>query len=112
MDHRPRSPGGKYLCWDHGTHRGCSDIACPRSHGAFPAWGTLDASVRMQLLRRGGTKSSNPLTASQADVKIKVLRSAPESEEAKGREPRPAGNRFALPKCGGKCGGKGDDKSG
>eukprot|EP00972_Heterocapsa_arctica_P016699 2462349-Heterocapsa_arctica.AAC.1 len=67
MEHRPRSPGGSHLCWDHGTHRGCGEAACPRSHGALPAWGTMDASVRMQLIRRGGTKASNLLTASQAD---------------------------------------------
>ena len=32
MDHRPKSPGGRFICWDHSCWRGCARTACPHSH--------------------------------------------------------------------------------
>ena len=40
MDHRPKDKAGKYLCWDHFSHRKCpKGKECPHSHsGATPKW--------------------------------------------------------------------------
>ena len=76
MDHRPKDRAGKYLCWDHFSHRKCAKGKdCPHSHsGGVPKWDTLDWSIQMQLLRRGGHPARAKLKAGQVDAAIEVIR--------------------------------------
>lgn len=75
LDHRPKErKSGKYLCWDHATHRGCKGTGCPHSHAALPKWDSLDWSVQMQLLRRGGLKGRPQISAEQATQQIEAIR--------------------------------------
>ena len=76
MDHRPKDRTGKYLCWDHFSHRKCvKGKDCPHSHtGSAPRWDTLDWSIQMQLLRRGGHPARAKLKAGQVDAAIEAIR--------------------------------------
>ena len=77
MDHRPKcSKTGKYLCWDHISRRGCKAASCPHSHeGGIPAWQSLDWSIKMQLLRRGGhPQQPKPSHAGDVDKQISAIR--------------------------------------
>ena len=76
MDHRPKDKDGKYLCWDHFSHRKCNKGKdCPHSHhGNAPRWDTLDWSVQMQLLRRGGHPARPKLRGDQVDAAIESIR--------------------------------------
>ena len=77
LDHRPKArEGGGYLCWDYMSHRGCHlGAKCPHAHppaSQIPAWNSLDWSVQLQLLRRGGLKTK-PKTKS-VDAAVAALR--------------------------------------
>ena len=76
MDHRPKDKDGKYLCWDYFSHRKCNKGKdCPYSHhGNAPRWDTLDWSVQMQLLRRGGHPARPKLKGDQVDATIESIR--------------------------------------
>ena len=76
MDHRPKDKDGKYLCWDYFSHRKCNKGKdCPHSHhGNAPRWDTLDWSVQMQLLRRGGHPARPKLRGDQVDAAIESIR--------------------------------------
>ena len=76
MDHRPKDKDGKYLCWDYFSHRKCNKGKdCPHSHhGNAPRWDTLDWSVQMQLLRRGGHPARPKLKGDQVDATIESIR--------------------------------------
>ena len=76
LDHRPKErKGAKYLCWDHMCHRGCiKPSACPHSHGPSPKWESVDWSVQLQLLRRGGLKGGPVLTEAQVTEQMESIR--------------------------------------
>ena len=78
LDHRPKDKKGiRYLCWDYLTHRGCNrPSTCPHSHAAAPKWETIDWSVQLQLLRRGGLKGSPSLTEAQVSEQMEAIRQA------------------------------------
>lgn len=78
LDHRPKEKkGAKYLCWDHMSHRGCNKPqACPHSHGPAPKWESLDWSVQLQLLRRGGFRTKARITEGQASEQMEAIRKA------------------------------------
>ncbi|CAE7689640.1 unnamed protein product [Symbiodinium sp. CCMP2592] len=69
MDHRPKCQRtGKYFCWDAMSRRGCHAQSCAHSHEKpIPGWHSLDFSVQMQLLRRGG-HLGQPKMSGAADV--------------------------------------------
>ena len=94
LTHRPKSPGGTYLCWDHGSWHGCSrkGEACAHSHKAFPKADALDYTIRMQANRRGGLKSQQKLTKGEAADKLNgSLRQKHETEDAAKRSDKHAG---------------------
>ena len=75
LDHRPKDrKSGKYLCWDYITHRGCSSPSCPHAHAPAPKWNTLDYSVQLQLLRRGGLKDRGKLTKTDVQGQMNTIR--------------------------------------
>ena len=92
----PADREGKLLCWGNITHLGCSQTGCQRSHeplrGTFES---LDPSVQMQLLRRGGLKRMKPETKESVWEKIKELRSQVAKDKANkikdGKDVRRAG---------------------
>ena len=87
LDHRPRSPGGRFICWDHSTHLGCSRKDCFHSHKQLAKPHTLDRSVQMQLARRGGhTETKRVTTDQEADQRVEQLRQAHEKEEQSKRK--------------------------
>ena len=85
LDHRPKDKkhADKYLCWDHMTHRGCpKPSSCPHSHAGVPRWESLDWSVQLQLLRRGGLKSGAQLSERQVQEKMEALRKTQAAKQA------------------------------
>lgn len=75
LDHRPKKrKTGKYLCWDFMSHRGCKVPSCPHAHVSPPKWDSLDWSVQLQLLRRGGLKSKPACTPAQLVDQMENLR--------------------------------------
>ena len=76
LDHRPKDKKtGKYVCWDHITHRGCSAPNCPHAHlKQPPKWDTLDWSVQLQLLRRGGLRDRGQLNAKDVVAQMDTIR--------------------------------------
>lgn len=103
MDHRPKdAKTGKFLCWDHFSHRKCTRGAkCPHSHsGPAPKWDSLDWSVQLQLLRRGGHPARPRLKPHQVDAQVESIRRDQTAKQAAnvaegrrqkaGREPTPA----------------------
>ena len=101
LDHRPkdRKKADKYLCWDYITHRGCNrPTACPHAHSPGPKWDSLDWTVQLQLLRRGGLKSNPKLTETQAVLQMEEIR---KTQAAKTKEHVEEGKR--MKKVGGLC---------
>ena len=101
LDHRPkdRKKADKYLCWDYITHRGCNrPNACPHAHSPGPKWDSLDWTVQLQLLRRGGLKSNTKLTEAQAVQQMDEIRKV---QAAKTKEHVEEGKR--AKKVGGLC---------
>ena len=109
LDHRPKArEGGGYLCWDHMSHRGCHlGTKCPHAHPSasqIPAWNSLDWSVQLQLLRRGGLKTkpkTKSVDAAVAALRREVARKQRKSTWRKGnarqrRLQRPLGPRPTL----------------
>ena len=95
-DRAPVDKDGKLLCWGHLTHLGCTQPGCQRSHdGLRGSFESLDAAVRMQLLRRGGLKRMKLETQQSAGEKIKELRAqVAKDKEAKikdGKDRKQAG---------------------
>lgn len=77
LDHRPKDKKtGKFLCWDNITHRGCKASACVHYHGPAPKWDSMDWSVQLQLLRRGGLKSKPALNGDQVTKQMEQIRQA------------------------------------
>lgn len=76
LDHRPKDKkSGKYLCWDGMTHRGCNVTGCPHAHPKYPPkWDTLDWSVQLQLLRRGGLKDRGQLNVKDVEGQMNAIR--------------------------------------
>eukprot|EP00435_Cladocopium_sp_Y103_P015205 s4477_g3.t1 len=76
LDHRPKDKkGAKYICWDHISHRNClKPNSCPHSHGPGPKWESLDWSVQLQILRRGGLKSQAKITENQVVERMEAIR--------------------------------------
>lgn len=75
LDHRPKErKTGKYLCWDFISQRGCKVPSCPHAHVSPPKWDSLDWSVQLQLLRRGGVKSKAACTPAQLVDQMEGLR--------------------------------------
>ena len=89
---KARSPkshdGSQMLCWDFSTHRGCPKTAtsCEYSHEAISHTQTLDWTVRVQIVRRGGLRSGKKIPASEVDGRIKQLRETARQEDAEKRE--------------------------
>ena len=89
MDHRPKcSKTHKYLCWDHMSRRGCGVSNCPHSHqGGTRKWDTLDYSIQMQLLRRGGhPQQPKPSGSDEVDRQIDTIRKEIAAKAAKAVE--------------------------
>ncbi|CAE7617473.1 kptA [Symbiodinium sp. CCMP2592] len=79
MDHRPKCQRtGKYFCWDAMSRRGCHAQSCSHSHEKpIPGWNSLDFSVQMQLLRRGGHLGQPKMSgAADVDKAVAALRKA------------------------------------
>ena len=96
LDHRPRSPGGKYICWDAGCHQGCSRPGCTLSHKPMPAAKALDYTIQLQCIRRRGLKSGKKVaTNEEAERLLAGLRAAQAAEtaEKKADGPRKKGGR-------------------
>ena len=75
LDHRPKDKkSGKFLCWDHITHRGCKAGTCVHYHGNAPKWESMDWTVQLQLLRRGGLKNRPNLSNDQVTKQMENLR--------------------------------------
>ena len=75
LDHRPKDKkSGKFLCWDHITHRGCKAGTCVHYHGSAPKWESMDWTVQLQLLRRGGLKNKPNLNNEQVTKQMEHLR--------------------------------------
>ena len=92
LDHRPKSPAGRYMCWDFGCHKGCQQKECRHAHKPLGALKLLDRSVQMQLIRRGGIKTGPRVTTDdEANAQIKALRDAQEKEDASKRGPKKSG---------------------
>ena len=88
LDHRPKSPGGRFICWDSAAHQGCAREACPHSHKQIGKPQMLDRMVQMQMVRRGGLKTGPKVkSAEEAEKKIEALRQAHQKEEASKRTP-------------------------
>ena len=83
LDHRPKErKTGKYLCWDHISHRGCKMASCPHAHVSPPKWDSLDWSVQLQILRRGGLKSKPAPTPAQLLERMDELRKSVKDKQA------------------------------
>ena len=83
LDHRPKErKTGKYLCWDHISHRGCKMASCPHAHVSPPKWDSLDWSVQLQILRRGGLKSKPAPTPAQLLERMDELRKGVKDKQA------------------------------
>ena len=85
----PRShDGSQELCWNFSTHRGCTETAatCEYSHEAISHTQTLDWTVRMQIIRRGGLRSGKKIPASEVDGRLKQVRETARQEDAEKRE--------------------------
>ena len=86
--HAPRTKdGAQVVCWDAGTHRGCHTSACRNAHVPLGKPTLLDATVQMQLARRGGVKSEKKLDAAQATQRIQQLRDGMKAKAASDRAP-------------------------
>ena len=111
LDHRPKErKGAKYLCWDYMSHRGCNKPqACPHSHGPAPKWESLDWSVQLQLLRRGGFKAKARITEGQATEQMEAIRKA---QAAKSQEMVDEGKKVKKVGESDQGGGKTDSKVG
>ena len=65
--HAPRTKDGNQpICWDAGTNRGCHTADCRNAHVPLGKLALLDATVQMQIARRGGLKGEKRLDANQA----------------------------------------------
>lgn len=101
LDHRPKDrKSGKFLCWDNITHRGCKAASCVHHHGPAPKWSSMDWSVQLQLLRRGGLKGKPALSNDQVTQQMEQIRKANRDKAAENVE---EGKRM-------KSSGKGKDK--
>ncbi|CAE7671785.1 unnamed protein product [Symbiodinium sp. CCMP2592] len=87
LDHRPKDQQGQYLCWDFLTHRGCNKgNGCPHSRKAAPKWTTLDYTVQLQLLRRGGLKGSKAKTGDEVDREFTRVRAEQAAKAAAAKQ--------------------------
>lgn len=83
LDRRPKDKKtGKFLCWDNITHRGCKAAACVHYHGPAPKWDSMDWSVQLQLLRRGGLKNKPSLSGEQVAKQMEQIRQAQKDKMA------------------------------
>jgi hypothetical protein len=74
--HAPRTKDGNQpICWDAGTNRGCHTPDCRNAHAPLGKLSLLDATVQMQIARRGRLKGEKRLDADQAAERIAQLRS-------------------------------------
>ena len=66
---------GKDICWDFAAQCGCSNREpCPHGlHRGIGDWKTLDYSVQLQLIRRGGLKGGKTFTALTKNEEITVV---------------------------------------
>ena len=46
LDHRPRSPGGRFICWNNASWVGCKQADCSHSHKAIGQWRAWTAPCR------------------------------------------------------------------
>ena len=83
LDHRPKSPSGRYICWDDQAWCGCKRKNCPHSHKPIGKANLLDRTVRMQLIRRGGIKTGPRIKEDrEACTRIEELRKQQAKEDA------------------------------
>ncbi|CAE8697726.1 unnamed protein product [Polarella glacialis] len=82
LDQRPKDSAGKYLCWDAASHAGCPR-AKECTHARKPiGYKTVDWSVQLQLLRRGGVKEDKRLTEAEALAQMASIRQIQEAKAA------------------------------
>ena len=76
LDHRPKDKkSGKYICWDHLSNRGCTLQNCPHFHAKdVPKFDTMDWSIQLQILRRGGLRDRTQLTEKDAAGQMAAIR--------------------------------------
>lgn len=87
LDHRPKDQQGQYLCWDYLGHRGCNKgSACPHSHKAIPKWTSLDYTVQLQLLRRGGLRNSKAKTSEEVEREFTRIRAEQAAKAAASKQ--------------------------
>ena len=93
MDRRPKSPGGRYICWSNACFIGCGVEGCPYSHKSIGNAASLDPTVVMQMIRRGGLKSSGKRITkdTEAEDLIKKIRDKRAAEDAGNRAPTGGG---------------------
>ena len=82
------------ICWDAGTHLGCHTSPCWNAHAPLGKPALLDATVQMQLARRGGVKGEKKLDSTQAAQRIQQLRDGLKAKAAADKAP-PNPNRKA-----------------
>ena len=88
LDHRPKSPGGRFICWDASAWCGCSRTECPHSHKKLGAATSLDRTVQIQLIRRGGMKAGPQIKSNEEmEKRVSALRTAQLQEDASKRKP-------------------------
>lgn len=99
LDHRPKDKkSGKYICWDYLSNRGCSVPNCPHHHSKdVPKFDTMDWSIQLQILRRGGLRDraqlnekdvEGQMAAIRANVKPKAEENVKDGKRAKASGPR------------------------
>ena len=96
--HAPKTKdGSQSVCWDAGTHRGCHMNPCRNAHAPLGNPALLDATVQMQLARRGGVKTDKKLDATQATQRIQQLRQGIQEKAAADKKPSSGGRRAGAP---------------
>ena len=102
LDHRPKDKkSGKYICWDHLTHRGCHLQNCPHFHlKDVPKFDTMDWSIQLQLLRRGGLRDRAPLNEKDVTGQMAAIRANNQQKQEdnikEGKRAKGAGSRSAV----------------
>ena len=80
---------------------GVRSLPVPNAHHQPPKWDSLDWSVQLQLLRRGGLKSKPPLTTEQVISQIEATRAAVKDKQAEnvadGKRVKNLGRRSGAP---------------
>ncbi|CAE7403461.1 unnamed protein product [Symbiodinium sp. CCMP2592] len=82
LEHRPRDADGHFQCWDFFTHRGCKKTDCSLSHKGSVKWKALDYSIKLQLLRRGGLRSTAKRSTDELVKEMTSLRSLEAQDQA------------------------------